>query len=304
MTGSSWYKIVDLGEDSGICRSIILRDKSKLAIGIGLTMVRSTARKYVTVVCTQQMIANVCSICYLQSGYVMNLRKSPRQKKVTTYYKPTMGPDGKWKEDSPFKWFDVDVDNLKDVGEHKTFLNDKKRDCNQSVVFIQRHIIGFNKLIRDLGNCNKHRIGINRVAHMAKSMLELLEELQEGWKGTLGAYEDSIKNYEDLKKKYDDVVRHLEDLEVDAIARGANPSQGEADGWSPQRNVNLDTRFVHGPDGVAVAVVALGGGEDSAANEDGDGKGNDMDDDSDRTTPMTPSPVKSVRTKKSKSPAY
>ena len=61
-----------------------------------------------------------------------------------------------------------------------------------------------------------------------------------------------------------------------------NPSQGEAEGWSPQRNVELQTSYF-GPDA-------------------GSSNGDNDDDDSDKTEPMTPSPVKSV--KASDSPVY
>ena len=150
-------------------------------------------------------------------------------------------------------------------------------------------------LVKDLGSCKKHRVPINRVARLAKSVLESLESSQELFKTTLVAYEDCIHDCEELKAKNLLLVRQLEDLgEVPAVGDGnVNPSQGEAGEWSPQRNVNLEHRF--NEDGSASIAQRVG---DVVADDDSDVYN------SDDTRPMSPSPVKSQRGRASGSPTY
>lgn len=203
---------------------------------------------------------------------------------------PGMGPDGRWKEDSPFRGIDdMEHTGLMYIEDHKKFRSSHEHECNQSLVLIQRGILGFNRALSDIRNCKKHRAGFNRIANLAKRDLELLEDNQRQWKATLRAYEDCIHDYEDLREKYLELARRLEDLGEMTDGR-LNPSQGEAGGWSsPQRNVNLETRF----------------GGNIAIHQACDIVGEEDDDDSDATAPMTPggpSPVKSV--KKSDSPCY
>jgi len=243
-------------------------------------------------------VSNDDVICYylLLSILQFNVRRSPRHHKMPTkLFEPKMGPDEKWKDSSPFKTFDIELDSLKDVMDHKLFHMEQKREYERNRVFLQRYIWNFNRTVKDYGSGMKHRISNIRYGNLTKGCLQLLETDQEVLNKTLIAYEDCIHDLEDLQVKHTMLVRQLLDLgEVPVVSGGGgeNPSEGEAENLSPQRNVNLETRFNDGAPSVA-AASPMDDVEDD-------------DDDSDRTVPLTPSPVKSVKgnAKASGSPAY
>ena len=94
------------------------------------------------------------------------------------------------------------------------------------------------------------------MGHLTKGVLQLLEADQHVLSNTLIAYEDYIHDYEDLQVQHTMLVRQLLDLgEVPVVngGGGENPSQGEAENWSPQCNANLETSFNGGAPSVAAA---------------------------------------------------
>ena len=234
--------------------------------------------------------SDVICYCLLLSIIQFNVRKSPRQTKMpTTLFEPKMGPDGKWKDSSPFKTFDIEVDSLKDVLEHKLFHKDQQKDYERSIIYVQNYILTFNRNVKEYGTSMK--LGNIRNTNLTKGVLQQLESDQQVLKKTLIAYEDCIHDYEDVQVQHTMLVEQLLDLGEVPIVGYYPTTEGEAENLLA-RNMNLETSFDDGAPSVA-AASPMDGVEDD-------------DDDSDRTVPMTPSPVKSDRSNAnaSGSPTY
>ena len=206
-----------------------------------------------------------------------------------------MGPDAKWKDDgSPFGSFTAKEDM--EIKDHGLYLSGQSYECHKGLVHVQRSIANHNKMVKAIkanGGGNKHRVGINSttVAKMSFRNLEVMEDIQQGWKDSLRAYEYLLSDHGDLKECYDDLVdrhkqliRQLEDLGVvPAVHYEEEPP----------------------PIDFSVQPTSQGGTPPTSRNIWGEEGGNNVDDgvdDDDETVPMSPSPVQMARS--SDSPVY
>ena len=153
---------------------------------------------------------------------------------------------------SPLKDRDIEEEGLWSIDEHKRFHYDNKVRSNKNVVEGQRLGLKFNRILKDTSSCKKNRNIVNRFANLAKEELRLIADQEQATKDILVAYRDLIHEYDDLKMINDTLYHRCEELgEIpEDVVANAN-----SEGFSPQRNVNLDRRFNN--EGAA-AIVAAG----------------------------------------------
>ena len=153
-------------------------------------------------------------------------RTSPRQKRLTNLFNIGTGPDSKWTDDSPSGElaFAGEGRELPTLDDHVDFLFGQKKAYHKNLVLIQRQIRNNNVLLKDIVNCQKHRAAFQRLARMGNRNLEGMEDMVDGWRDTLCAYDDLVHSYKGMCRRYYEQQVELLQLRASTGGNGEGPT--------------------------------------------------------------------------------